>query len=605
MSLGQMEPYAHFKYMPLDVSKNTTRVVTILQGNHESPIQCTITEMNLDCPPPYCALSYVWGSPSRVSKILLDQKEMAITHNLHTALKHLRSHEEDKTFWIDALCIDQLNMLERKSQVQKMREIYGRSTSVLIWLGADDDESASAFTLASTIGEYWLKQGVRIDNAESEFRNRSKEELARLLDDCNCKFDSSPVEEFRLLLARDWFQRVWILQEAAAPVNSKTIQCGNSTIDWWGFLITAAFLSHAVIRPDLKDYFNNVKPFGSVSMRGLFNLAHLQRKLNEGRYSTDLLATLASYRHFKATDPRDKVYALLGLVNQVLKQSIVPDYSLDLPSVYLKVAEYFIIQQGSIKCLGYCNPSFRDPDLPSWVPDWRNPGVSHPLAVYPEHRAEIDDLGHVIPPIYLASGEGTFRKAHMGVSVREKQLVIEGVCLGTATIVGLPNYLDASNIHMGDILRGWEPKNLQGIYEPTGETVAEAFSRTLVADVAKKGRSRKRGFKLEWNFWRSVDDFSRPPPLDRPRLEWGSLLYATAGRGCVWLDSGYLCLAPGETKPGDYMCILLGGHVAYTLRPIDGKFHLVGECYVHGFMDGQAIDLLEAGRFKSQTFVIE
>lgn len=55
---------------------NTTRVVNLLPGTHPAPIQCTMNVIRLDEPPPYCALSYVWGEPSEGYKILIDQTEI-------------------------------------------------------------------------------------------------------------------------------------------------------------------------------------------------------------------------------------------------------------------------------------------------------------------------------------------------------------------------------------------------------------------------------------------------------------------------------------------------------------------------------------------------
>lgn len=583
---------------------NTIRVVSLLEGDCPSDIQCTMREVALDSPPAYCAFSYVWGHPSRDFPILVDQKEMLIPRALFMALLHLRSREKAQKFWIDALCINQLDVVERSAQVQKMQEIYARSSGILIWLGSERGESSSAIVLASKVAAYWSNQGLDLRGAESAFRKRSTTDLSALLDQCGCKADAAPVQAFERLLARDWFERVWIIQEATAAVDTKTIQCGDSTIDWWGFVTTAMFLSHAVTRPDLHDYFPNTQLLGSVSMRRLCNLDNLLRKIRTGRYRTDLLGILANYRYYKATDARDKVYALLGLVTKSSAHDLIPDYSLDVSGVYVKVAEHCILRQGSLECFGYCSPSLRDSGLPSWVPDWRNSSTRHPLAVYTKHRPYLDDFDPDVELIYSASADQTFRKDHLFSILDKRRLLAEGFCIGKVVAVSLPNYLDVSD-SCGSVIKKWEPSNLAELYRPTGETVLEAFSRTLVADVAKTGRLRHRGYTIDWNFWRSVEDFSRPPPGPEQRTGWGSLLYATVGRSFVRSDRGYLCLAPGETEPGDHICVLLGGHVLYVLRPAGESFHLVGECYVHGFMDGQAMDLLRNGTCELQRFVID
>lgn len=577
---------------------NTTRVVTILPGTHLAPIQCEINVIGLDEPPPYCALSYVWGERSEDYWVFVDQEHIRVTPILYSTLQHLRSHEETRTFWIDALCINQLDNTEKSSQVQKMQEIYRRSTEILIWLGPEGEGSASAMALASKIAAYWSDQGLDLSDAEPAFRSKSPVDLSTLL-------ESTSVEAFGRLINRDWFERVWTVQEAAAPVKTKTVQCGDSRIDWWSFVAAAKFLTHAIIRPDLKMYLPEVSPLRSNSMRGLFNLDHLQRFIESGRYHTDLLGILANYRYYKATDPRDKVYALLGLVTETMTDISTCDYFLDTPTVYLQVAKHCVLHRGSLECLGYCNPSLRNSELPSWVPDWRYPGVRHPFAKWSKHKPDFGDPDLVDKRIYSSSADVTSQKRHLSISIfQNPKLFNEGIRIGEVMTAGLPFYQNAIHGFESDILRGWEPENLQLVYGPTGETNFEAFSHTIVADVAKRGSLRERGYAVDWNFWRSVKDFTHPPTSSRLRVEWGSLLFATVGRSFVLSDHGYMCLAPGETRPGDQICVLFGGHVFYILRPVGACWSFIGECYVHGLMDGEAMSLLANGTFELQDFII-
>lgn len=169
---------------------------------------------------------------------------------------------------------------------------------------------------------------------------------------------------------------------------------------------------------------------------------------------------------------------------------------------------------------------------------------------------------------------------------------------------GLPFYQDTTHGFEGEIMRGWESENLQLMYGPTGETNLEAFSHTIGADVAKKGPLRERGYAVDWSFWRSVKDFTQPPTSYHLRAEWGSLLFATVGRSFVLSNNGHMCLAPQETRPGDKICILLGGHVFYILRPAGECWSFIGACYLHEFMDGEAMSLLANGTLELQELMI-
>lgn len=65
-----------------------------------------------------------------------------------------------------------------------------------------------------------------------------------------------------------------------------------------------------------------------------------------------------------------------------------------------------------------------------------------------------------------------------------------------------------------------------------------------------------------------------------------------------------MCLGWGETRPGDQVCLLLGGHVFYIVRPAGKSWSFVGECYIRGFMDGEAMDLRANGVLALQEFTI-
>jgi hypothetical protein len=69
-------------------------------------------------------------------------------------------------------------------------------------------------------------------------------------------------------------------------------------------------------------------------------------------------------------------------------------------------------------------------------------------------------------------------------------------------------------------------------------------------------------------------------------------------------NQGYYALCPPAARKGDVLCLLLGGQTLFCLRPSDGDYQFVGECYVHGVMDGEALDMLERGELPRTTFRI-
>ncbi|KAG4433772.1 hypothetical protein IFR05_010739 [Cadophora sp. M221] len=129
---------SHFKYKPLTGS-SAIRLVILEAGRGQDPVKCRLIHVSLDDDPQYEALSYAWGDPSVTTPIYLDGKTFSVTENLEAALVNLRDESlgnpKNRVLWIDAICINQLHILERNDQVHRMRRIYGNAVTVLIWLG--------------------------------------------------------------------------------------------------------------------------------------------------------------------------------------------------------------------------------------------------------------------------------------------------------------------------------------------------------------------------------------------------------------------------------------------------------------------------------------
>ncbi|OCK94179.1 uncharacterized protein K441DRAFT_483367, partial [Cenococcum geophilum 1.58] len=89
----------------------------------------------------YEALSYTWGNPEEPLSILVNKREVPVTRNLHVALKHLRGETSDVVLWVDALCINQTDDVEKSEHINLMTEIYAHAKSTRVWLGPADDTS--------------------------------------------------------------------------------------------------------------------------------------------------------------------------------------------------------------------------------------------------------------------------------------------------------------------------------------------------------------------------------------------------------------------------------------------------------------------------------
>lgn len=84
--------------------------------------------------------------------IMIDGYALPIRSNLYSALRHMRSAEVVMPLWIDAICINQNNIVERNEQVQRMANIYRGASQLLIWLGDATPTSSLAFKTFQALG---------------------------------------------------------------------------------------------------------------------------------------------------------------------------------------------------------------------------------------------------------------------------------------------------------------------------------------------------------------------------------------------------------------------------------------------------------------------
>jgi hypothetical protein len=158
------------------------------------PLQCSLIEYPLDDLVEsnhhlYDSLSYVWGSPEMSQSISIDDCYIPITTNLHTALLHLRDRFLERIIWVDAICINQQDLSERGSQVQRMAMIYALANRVIVWLGEAEDNSDQAL-----------------------------EEIYRSADGQPASEDQEIQSSVLKLLQRSWFKRVWVRIETLTNI---------------------------------------------------------------------------------------------------------------------------------------------------------------------------------------------------------------------------------------------------------------------------------------------------------------------------------------------------------------------------------------------------
>ncbi|KAI4185375.1 MAG: hypothetical protein L6R41_004177 [Letrouitia leprolyta] len=307
VGLQVFKPQPYFNYRSLNLSQDTFRLCSLFPAlNHDDPIDCGLTnEREIEpAEDTYEALSYTWGKqPARPRWIRLNGKPFYVQPNLFDALKSVRRRNEMVTLWIDAICINQLDNIEKSHQVSRMGEIFAKARAVIAWIGPEIADSEYAFRCLNLMA---LSDEVRetVDGLP-----RSEQVLAELPN------IEPPHEEIRSLSRREYWQRAWIRQELllAKTIN---IYCGTSSISW------AEFGVHGLVAnfQDVEDI---------PESRHVGDFYFYRQRMNPSRPKT-LETLLNRYGMAKCSDLRDRVFSLLSLSSDCIgREKELVDYSIE------------------------------------------------------------------------------------------------------------------------------------------------------------------------------------------------------------------------------------------------------------------------------------
>jgi hypothetical protein len=366
-----------YKYTEL-LDRDSIRLMTLQPGRNGDDLYCSLSEVPLRKAPKYEALSYVWGDAIMAESICCDGSPLYITDTLKIAIQRLRRPELPRLLWIDQICIDQSDDNERGHQVKLMKSIYGMANEVIIWLGdASNIETAPAFFLISKI--FAQMRPKIIPYVESEANNMTSSEFPtnKVMAGLGLPPRDSPEWDALLRLTElPYFTRIWVIQESRAAKSAKMLW-GNFEADWSAFCAMAFFL----VRLGCMQTFKGDDPRPGLDLNDILVL--MPQSFSKSPES--LLYLLWTTQHCKATDPRDRVFALLGLPTDLSSHelSFEADYHKSTIEVYQDLAKFSILNLQSLDVLSYvCHAnSLPTSDSPSWCPRWdRNASWGGPLS---------------------------------------------------------------------------------------------------------------------------------------------------------------------------------------------------------------------------------
>ncbi|KAF4629879.1 hypothetical protein G7Y89_g8272 [Cudoniella acicularis] len=331
-----------FKYPPID-AKRQARLLRFSPGKVSWVVNYHLEVVllaDLSCTN-YKALSYTWGHASIVDipEIQIDDQPFFIRRNLFEFLATAAARSEYGSFFIDAICINQLDDCERQSQVQEMARIYRNANQVIAWLGLPDPEQLDHIQA--------LSQKTRGTSCR----------------DCST-WTNSQWAGFKYLSYHNFWRRIWIVQEVLLA-SSMVVWCGAFTFPLALFGSTPSTLPSLQTKIAANGRPSNVisavsrlrSPAETIVTHRL-RQAPLPRRerdpLAQGtkigtigemmtglRSASEVMATYQSqvpdllyqvvrkFGRLDCSDPRDRLYGLLGILNERSREKIEPDYRRD------------------------------------------------------------------------------------------------------------------------------------------------------------------------------------------------------------------------------------------------------------------------------------
>ena len=566
-----MTPY---QYQPLDNEAEYIRLIYLLPAEPSTDIRVDIvhTRLTKEDVPKYEALSYVWGESDTPDVINVGQEgdvTLAVTRSLYQALPYLRYRDQRRVLWVDAICVDQQNLKERGLQVERMGDVYSLAERVIVWLGLGDSTSVHAIQFLRAIASK-----VKVDWSTIETGLLSQDDAAWVDDTKTQLYGEREVFAILSLVMRPWFERLWVQQEIHKKRNAVLI-CGSDTISWQDF--RQALLCFYNKWAALEDNFIDYPGF-------LERVALIVETISELDDST-LGALMERTQKCKCSDPRDRVFAVLNMLGPWERNAkIKADYTKTVSQVYRDAVLSIVNHNKEIKILMYCEMQeqpLESPDslqFPSWVRNWMIPISTD--RIFGGHAS-----GKSNAETFYDNDVLRVMGTHVASIRHIEKIEWDGMTDCITTIQNfsqkfLPDIESASYVSGGSKLDAYCRLLCENYfvdqYVPAGESMPDfQQSRDLLLSILN---SQETDVVLDTDLLISDRDYL------------SQVQRFCDGRHLFMTEEGYIGLGPRAAKAGDCVCVLLGSDSPFLLRPIgNNQYQIVGHCYVHGIMSGEAL----------------
>ncbi|KAH7363698.1 heterokaryon incompatibility protein-domain-containing protein [Pyrenochaeta sp. MPI-SDFR-AT-0127] len=571
-------------YEPLQTSKHI-RLLRLAPGELCSPLYCTLEQVNLDDRPWFQALSYAWGDANDVFKMKCDDKEISITRNLYEALDKFRDLEAERLLWVDAICINQKDVLERGAQVQLMARIYSEADRVLLWLGRQYQDLVDA--ALAYLGIFRNAQEV---GEEERHRREKMLGLKRSFTD----LDGGTEKALLALYCCPVFRRGWVIQEVALA---------KSVSVCWGY---ARFDFSALIKVVLE----NQVVLGKLAMENdmsneytcIYDMCMIRSQQQAG-VTIHPLFLIQRVRPFLFSDERDRIYGILALrisANENPEEGsfVEPDYTVYIGDAFIKFTKACLIRLSDLRTLLYvCHRDNTPQEWPSWAPLWND--------LNPHWWPLREDYTCGSERFDVIKNSGT---AQEYVSIRG--ILVTGVDAVLGSISPSDSDQEAQSF-LRTLRDSFDPVQVA----ETGMAL-NAYNFPLDQLAKRSGKDcsslRIAGCQQYLDLDLSKHPFSKHVPSHVEESELGNfygILYRRRLESQIFFrtSQGVLGVGPSNLQEGDSVVILFsqsGPNLSFVLRPAGDFWKLLGPCYVYAFKDGSAVQRWKDSGESAKTFNI-
>lgn len=576
-------------------------VLELQAGNLQDEVVCTTESVLLSSDPSYETVSYVWGDSATKANVVIDGAPRSVTQTVLQVLQRLRLTDRKRHLWIDQLCIDQDNDKIKSQQVDCMHDIYRKATHNNIWLGDIPSEAEAGFSDQDVSDVFDLLTRLdpdHQDDPERPFPWNSGCQTPERFGEVILALMGSSKARWRHVR---WWYRVWTVQEAKMPRIS-TISWGDHSVSFNALLRIASQMTRSWEFCQLYDEAFHLGHLANEFCVPLMNLQIQDPAI--------IMGTLFRWRPRLATEPKDKVFAMMALFPDEASPPFpsVPfcDYSLSVQELYTRVTLDLIRRHaGLLPLCGRRGEPRATPDLPTWVMDWVAPAD-------PEKRT-MDYYGHCWRYDFFDAPRGKYVEPKVTSGPDSRGLELQGLRVDRIAVLGPVNYI--SNAKQAQLepaaydeqtrttVRAWlRVLKTWLLTQPSGSTYLgqhsmtphEAFCRTMTSDLMDDGTTEPvRRASTEDAL--KLDGF-----LDETDMTAaGSVGNMARSQAFFITEKGYFGIGPPEARIGDEVWVLFCGKVPHVLRPRGGQqgteedrggFEYVGDAYVQGIMDGELVD---------------